>query len=78
MLGVMRDLTSTSAKKDLSLTYNGFQLVVTPTDGNHVVRELQVVKPTTSVSVSSIGVANFSLQHKLEIVQAAGSRGLRL
>lgn len=72
MLSVMRDLTSTSANKDLSLTYNGFQLVVTPTDGNYVVRELKVVKPIASVAVSSIGVTNFSLQHKLEIVQAAG------
>lgn len=72
MLSVMLDLISTSANKDLSLTYNGSQLVVTPTDGNYVVRALQVAKPTTSITVNSIGVTNFSLQHTLEIVQAAG------
>lgn len=72
MLSVMLDLISTSANKDLSLTYNGSQLVVTPTDGNYVVRALQVEKPTTSITVNSIGVTNFSLQHTLEIVQAAG------
>lgn len=72
MLNVMLDLISTSNNKELALTYNGSQLVVTPTDGNYVVRALQVAKPTTSITVNSIGVTNFSLQHTLEIVRAAG------
>lgn len=72
MLNVMLDLISTSNNKELALTYNGSRLVVTPTDGNYVVRALQVAKPTTSITVNSIGVTNFSLQHTLEIVRAAG------
>ncbi|MGU2448359.1 hypothetical protein ACSESA_10605 [Pseudomonas aeruginosa] len=70
-LNVMLDLISSSGNTNLTAIYNGSQLVVTPTDGNYVIRALEVSKPTTSIVVNSIGVTNFSLQHFLDIVNAA-------
>lgn len=70
-LNVMLDLISSSENTNLTAIYNRSQLVVTPTDGNYVIRALEVSKPTTSIVVNSIGVTNFSLQHFLDIVNAA-------
>lgn len=71
-LGVILNLINASGGTNLTLRYNGTQLVVTPTDGNYVVRALQVAKPTTSIVVQSVGVTNFNLQLMLDIINAAG------
>ncbi|MCL6692296.1 hypothetical protein M8R19_26765 [Pseudomonas sp. R3.Fl] len=71
-LSVMLGMISSSGHTNLSPNYNGAQLVVTPTDGNWVVRALQAAQPTTQIVVSSVGLTNFTLSLILDILSAAG------
>ena len=71
-LSVMLGMISSSGHTNLSPNYNGAQLVVTPTDGNWVVRALQAAQPTTQIVVSSVGLTNFALSLVLDILSAAG------
>ncbi|MFC2973833.1 hypothetical protein ACFOJE_16650 [Azotobacter bryophylli] len=60
-----------SAGTNLALEYNGAQLVVTPTDGNYVVRAIQVAQEGTEFSVNSVGQTQFNLNIVLDIIYAA-------
>ncbi|SDH80701.1 hypothetical protein [Pseudomonas panipatensis] len=63
---------SASAHTNLTLQYNGAQLVATPTDGNYVVRAIQAAKPGTTIVLNSIGVIQFNMALLLDIIRAAG------
>lgn len=71
-LNVMLEMIASSAHTNLSPIYNGSQLIVTPTDGNWVVRALEVAQPSTQIIVNSVGVTNFTLSIVLDILNAAG------
>lgn len=70
-LNDMLSSISASGNTNFSAQYNGAQLVVTPTDGNHVVRAIQVAKPTTNIILNSVGTAQFNLNIILDIINAA-------
>lgn len=71
-LSIMLGMIASSAHTNLSPIYNGSQLIVTPTDGNWVVRALEVAQPSTQIIVNSVGVTNFTLSIVLDILSAAG------
>lgn len=71
-LGVMLDAVNASGNTNFNAIYNSAQLVVTPTDGNYVVRVLQVAKPSTSVVLAPVGVGTFRWDLLLDIMNAAG------
>lgn len=68
----MLEAITASGKTNLTLEYNGAQLVVTPVDGNYVVRAIEVARPDTSIVVNSLGTIQFNLDIVLDIIRAAG------